>query len=336
MDTRNCKVSVIIPAYNCQHLVAKAIQSILEQTHQNLEVLIADDHSSDDTKAVIESFEDSRLKTVHNTQNIGYLRTVNRLFEHATGDYICFQDADDWSAPDRIEQQLSTVISKSADACGTGIYYTSLQGKIQERVIYPEISTDIRRGILRGQPAVCYASILFSKRVLTSIGGYREFFVAGAEDVDWLLRILEKHSFVNIAAPLYYYRFSPTSITQSTNIVALKASLRVARDLALQRERNLSDDLESGDADGLADKWQDACRELGKAPLTEDIYKINMLLRRHAYGESLKICVRSVTKDAPVHRKLIVILSTIVKLILGMKNYSRIKSRLIKSQNDSD
>ena len=138
-----CKVSVIIPAYNCQGILGEALQSILHQTHEDLEILVADDGSKDRTKSVIDSFSDKRIRTFHNDVNIGYLQTVNNLLNRATGDYITFQDADDWSDTSRIGLQLRAIESDKVDACGTAIYYTNLRGKTAEKTI---LSHKLRRG----------------------------------------------------------------------------------------------------------------------------------------------------------------------------------------------
>ena len=99
-------VSVIIPCFNVEKYVEKAIISILNQTYKNLEIWIIDDGSTDDTLQKIKSFEDQKIKVIavkENTQKIG---GVNEVLKKVQGDYIAFQDADDWSEPDRIEKQI--------------------------------------------------------------------------------------------------------------------------------------------------------------------------------------------------------------------------------------
>lgn len=324
-------VSVIMPAYNCQNLVGQAITSILEQSYQDLELLIADDASTDFTRSVIDSFKDTRIRHFHNDKNLGYLGTVNRLLEKATGEYICFQDADDWSALDRIEKQLSLVLEGSVDACGTGIYYTDSKGKPSKYLRYPTSTAEVRQSMLQGRPSACYASILFSKVILDTVGVYRDFFTSGAEDVDWLLRLVEKHEFANLEAPLYFYRFSPSSITQSTSMLKQKASLQVARDMALQRQAGLDDFLQAGNVAALNDRWNEIVVKLGEYPLAEDLHKINSLIRRGAIWECGKVCIGVATKKAPFKNKIEVISSAVLKMILGMNRYQVVKSALNRS-----
>ena len=181
-----------------------------------------------------------------------------------------------------------------------------------------------------GRPAACYASILFSKSVLESVGGYREFFTKGAEDVDWLLRLIEEYKYINIGQPLYFYRFSPSSITQSTNALELKASLQVARELALQREAKGADDLDEGKEGGLRLRYDAIREQLADYPLAEDMHKVNSLLRRHAIWEGVKLCGRIAGKDAPIVNKIELISSTVIKCILGMERYQKVKDHLNK------
>ena len=99
-------ISVIMPAYNCELYVEMAIKSILEQTYKDFELLIADDASKDNTKKIIDDLAktDSRIKTFHNESNLGYLQASNKLFEKCSGEYITFQDADDFSDVTRFEK----------------------------------------------------------------------------------------------------------------------------------------------------------------------------------------------------------------------------------------
>src|ERR1700752_3454291 len=117
MDKKVSLVSVIMPAYNCEKYVKKAIDSILNQTYSNFELLIADDCSKDSTKNIIDSYTDNRIKRFHNETNMGYLQASNKLFKECEGDFITFQDADDYSAPNRLELLISFLEKNSSYSC---------------------------------------------------------------------------------------------------------------------------------------------------------------------------------------------------------------------------
>lgn len=101
-------VSVLLTAYNAEETLRFAAQSILGQSHQNLELIIVDDASQDDTVFIAEQIasEDPRVSLIKNTQNVGPYVSRNVALERASGDYVAIQDADDVSIPDRIDQQL--------------------------------------------------------------------------------------------------------------------------------------------------------------------------------------------------------------------------------------
>jgi glycosyltransferase involved in cell wall biosynthesis len=90
------KVSFIVPCYKLAHLLAECVHSILAQTHGDLEVLIMDDHSPDNTRAVALSFADRRVRYIHNDSNLGHLRNYNKGIELARGKYIWLISADDY------------------------------------------------------------------------------------------------------------------------------------------------------------------------------------------------------------------------------------------------
>ncbi|WP_299694285.1 glycosyltransferase [uncultured Vibrio sp.] len=99
------KVSIIIPTYNCLNYLPKAIGSVFSQTHQDFELIIVDDNSSDGTSSYLSSIKDERMLTL-STQGVGAPQARNLGIEQATGDYIAFLDADDAWLPEKIERQL--------------------------------------------------------------------------------------------------------------------------------------------------------------------------------------------------------------------------------------
>lgn len=113
------KVSIIMPVYAAEGCIEVAIRSLLEQTWQNLEIIAVDDCSPDDTLSVLNRLasEDARVKVVQQTINQGAYPARNRGLREATGDYITTHDADDWSHPQKIEQQI-TLLRKTPNAKG--------------------------------------------------------------------------------------------------------------------------------------------------------------------------------------------------------------------------
>ena len=112
-------VSVLMPAYNSELYISEAIQSILNQTYRNIELIIFDDGSSDKTRQVIQGFTDPRIIKVLSDQNYGVVRARNEMIDRTTGKYIALMDADDIADPTRLEKQVSVLETGKYDLCGS-------------------------------------------------------------------------------------------------------------------------------------------------------------------------------------------------------------------------
>lgn len=249
MSHKKPLISVVMPAYNAEKYIGQTIECILNQTHDNIELLIADDASKDNTRQIVNSYTDVRIKTFHNNTNQGYLKTCNKLFEKATGEYIAFQDADDLSTLDRFELQLQ-VLQAYPSLGAVGCNQTAIDTENNEMFCshYPLKHEDILRDIPEYFPVIPN-SYLFTRKVYNTVGGYNEYFDRmGAEDYYWTYLIMEKFGLVNIQKPLYYYRYNPNSITgdRSDNLNK-KFSFRLVGFLVNQRRQTDTDCLETGD-----------------------------------------------------------------------------------------
>jgi len=101
------KISVLLSTYNDESTIQESIQSILNQTYDNFELLINIDGSSDSTKKKISEFSDKRIIVFNSEKNRGLTKSLNFLTEHSTGEYIARQDADDASIENRFEYQIN-------------------------------------------------------------------------------------------------------------------------------------------------------------------------------------------------------------------------------------
>lgn len=107
MDVRDDPmVSVIMPAYNAERYISKAIESILNQTYSNLELIIIEDFSSDHTADVIRKYDDKRIRCIQHNNNNGISHSTNEAIEISTGKYIALMDDDDIASFDRIELEV--------------------------------------------------------------------------------------------------------------------------------------------------------------------------------------------------------------------------------------
>lgn len=123
----NIEISVIIPTFDRGKLIANSIKSVLNQTIKNLEIIIVDDGSTDNTKEVIDKFQDSRIKYIKLDKNQGASNARNIGIKAAKGRYISFQDSDDIFYPNKLEIQLNNIINKKTDLdfCKINVLYNS-------------------------------------------------------------------------------------------------------------------------------------------------------------------------------------------------------------------
>ena len=124
-------ISIILPVYNAEKYLYKALDSIVNQTYKNLEVICVNDGSTDKSEEIILNFKnkDSRIVYIKNEKNIGLIKTLNKAIDIANGKYIARMDADDISLPERLEKQYNFLKSKDVDICDCNIKYINENNK---------------------------------------------------------------------------------------------------------------------------------------------------------------------------------------------------------------
>ena len=116
MEEKDRLVSIIVPVYNVEKYLSKCIESLINQTYTNIEILLINDGSTDNSKKICEQFKekDSRIKLI-NKENGGLSDTRNKGLQEAIGKYIAFVDSDDYINENTVEDNLKTAIEKNAD-----------------------------------------------------------------------------------------------------------------------------------------------------------------------------------------------------------------------------
>ncbi len=112
-------VSVILSVYNSEKTIEESVKSIVNQTYKNIEILIMDDSSTDNSYTILKELakKHKNIKLFQNKENIGLTKSLNILIEHAKGEFIARQDADDISYPERIESQVNFLIQNNLSVC---------------------------------------------------------------------------------------------------------------------------------------------------------------------------------------------------------------------------
>lgn len=209
------KVSVILPVYNCEAFIHQSIRSILDQTYQELEFIIIDDCSTDNTLAIIKRIQDDRIKLILKTKNTGYVESLNTGIAEAKGEYIARMDADDISLPERIEKQVVFLDNhKDVAVVATKInlidYKENQMGDWKNDKL-TNTAADIIDYLPKGN-CICHPSIMAKKEVLE----YYKYDTNqyGSEDWDlWLRLTAEGYRIEKLPEVLLYYRTSPTSVS---------------------------------------------------------------------------------------------------------------------------
>ncbi len=251
-------ISIIMPAYNCEKFIRQAIDSILNQTYTNFELLIADDCSTDNTKSIIDSYSDKRIKTFHNEKNLGYTQASNKLFSKCTGDYITFQDADDYCSPNRLELLVHFLEKNKEYSCvGSNITKVDELGEEFFKSNFVLKNNEIKDQFKNARIVMTGSSLLVKKEVLDKIGLYNLFFDRlGSEDVYWFSLILSKYKVANIKEELYYYRANKNSVSSIFKNPKTKVLHNLIVFLYKRREVGKEDYLQIGNinkADAICD-----------------------------------------------------------------------------------
>lgn len=197
----NNLISVGIPTYNSAKFLKRTIQSVLNQTYKNFELIITDDGSTDETKEIIASFNDFRIKFISDNQNRGISYRLNQQIQMARGVYFARMDSDDIMHPERLEKQLSFLLEKQFDIVGTSAYIIDDEDKILGyRQVKPtqNIEQAFKRAIFI-HPTVMGKTEWFLKNP------YREELI-GVEDFELWIRTFEKSSFGYLDEKLLFYR----------------------------------------------------------------------------------------------------------------------------------
>jgi len=188
MTSSNELVSVLLSTYNSEETLGESIDSLLNQTYKNLEILISDDGSIDSTIEICKKFQlkDERILLFSNKKNIGLTKSLNNLAQKASGSLIARHDADDISLPDRIEEQIQFMNKKRLDAVTT----RSLVKQNNKK--RPGISFYIPDKLLinRKNPFI-HGTLIIKKNVFQEIGYYDERFYF-AQDYKLFYDLLDK------------------------------------------------------------------------------------------------------------------------------------------------
>jgi glycosyltransferase involved in cell wall biosynthesis len=217
------KVSIVLPTYNGSKYIRQSIDSCLSQTYENIELIIVDDCSTDETPEIIKSDKDERIKYVRHKKNRGLPHALNTGFAKATGDYLTWTSDDNYYNEEAIKKMVEVLhANKRVGFVYTNYYFVDKNNNIIRSVCNPHPRMLDTRNCIGG----CF---LYRRKVYEKTGDYDpEFFLV--EDYEYWLRIRKKFKMQKIDDYLYYFRLHPLNLsTQYTNTNLLKEQKEKAK-----------------------------------------------------------------------------------------------------------
>lgn len=201
----NPKVSIILPTYNGLKYIRESIDSCLNQTYKNFELIIVDDCSKDNTQDIIKSYQDARIRYIRNEKNQRLPRALNTGFENATGEYLTWTSDDNLYMPNAIEEMVKSLEANQYDFVYADIYlFKDDNIKNAELEKLPQAKTIKSNNCIR-------ACFMYTRKVLDEVGGYDPDMEL-IEDYDYWMRVSRHFYMHHIEKPLYYYRLHGQSL----------------------------------------------------------------------------------------------------------------------------
>jgi glycosyltransferase involved in cell wall biosynthesis len=212
-------VSVIIPLYNCEQYIEACVNAVIRQTYTNLQIIVINDGSADNSLGIVSRIKDERLQIVSNEKNLGNSKTMNRGLMYAKGAYIKYTDADDIMNPTHIEGQLALIAGKNDEVASCK--WARFTNNIEEAIMVPELVWQSMDTISWIKTALAQESDmtpgwlwLLPRAVVDAAGPWNETLSIN-NDYEYSTRILMASKRVNFSErSVLYYRNTPNSVTK--------------------------------------------------------------------------------------------------------------------------
>lgn len=219
IQTKVPSISILMPVYNCALYLAEAIDSILNQTFTDFELIVLDDGSTDGSAEIAKSYNDSRIVYHCNEKNLGLANNLNVGLRMAKGKYIARMDGDDISLPERLQTQFDYLESHpDIDLCSCGLQMFGTEDTVWVRESNPEA---VKITMMFYSP-VLHASSVWRREAFEKHNLYYDQNAFPAEDYDLWARAIFHCRMVNIPQVLYKYRIHGIQITKTDDRVAQK------------------------------------------------------------------------------------------------------------------
>lgn len=207
-------VSVVIPCYNHQDYVEKSLKSVINQTYKNIEIIVIDDGSKDNSVKVLKELQKNNDFILECQENMGVCKTLNKAIRKSSGKYVATLASDDYWDITKIEKQVNALeLSLDSEFCFTQAL--EFDSNTNEKIsVFPKkpLSGNVLNSVFIRQhiPA---ASIMFTRELFDSLGGFDESLKE--EDWDFVIRSAARTKFIGIKETLFFYRSHETNIMKT-------------------------------------------------------------------------------------------------------------------------
>lgn len=276
------EITVVMPTYNSEKYIKEAIDSICAQTFKDWEMLVINEHGSNDhTKNIVEAYEkkDSRIHLIQNESKLGLADSINRGMKLAQGKYIARMDADDIAHPDRFQKQWE-YLERHPDVIVLGTAQHHF-GPNTDWVHSPATTTEQCKANLLFMCDICHSTVMLRKQVFieNSLFYDSKYF---AEDYELWMRTLKYGNITNLPEVLGEYRWGVENITKSKKKQLAKESGElVARNLMEHLQLELAEK-----ETFLMNGWSNPC--FGLVKRWSNLKKIKKILQ-NVYDQNQKI-----------------------------------------------
>lgn len=230
----NQKVSIILPTYNGSKFIKESVESCLGQSYRNIELVIVDDCSTDETEEILDSFTDERIRRIKHKKNMGLPSALNSGFSICTGDYLTWTSDDNLYMENAVEVMLNHLTSSGSNFVYCDYWRFSRRDFTDRKLVRPPDDLRLNRG---NEVGACF---LYSREVLLTVGEYDKH-SAYAEDYDYWVRASEHFQLIHLSEPLYLYREHRRSISVTSAMEVPIASVLIRLRHGLIDEKTASE-----------------------------------------------------------------------------------------------
>lgn len=207
----NVVVSILMSVYNGEAYLQEAIDSMLNQTFQNFEFIIVDDASTDSSYDILNGYKDERIKLIHNRENIGLTKCLNKALRYAKGKYIARMDADDICMPTRLEKQICYMERHEKVALVSCSYMEFGESNRKNFIQLNELQ--IKGQLLYGS-VLPHPGFMFKRELYSKYGIRYNEKMKYAQDYDFQVRVARRFEVACMSDILIKYRVSDKQISR--------------------------------------------------------------------------------------------------------------------------